>query len=104
MMALEQLSISTTVVVESFIIIFGIIPLFIILIFLVGGRNLVSSMLSGRFLIKEYKSGDMIEFDSVSGQVESIGLLTTKIKGDGGEIIVPNSEMAKKMIKKIKAE
>ena len=98
--ALEYLNVSSAIIVESFVIIFIVVPLALSLIFLVGGRDIVSSMLAGRFLMKEYKKGDTIEFDSISGQIQSIDFLTTKITSDDGKIIVPNSCLVKKVVKK----
>ncbi|MFH1363450.1 MAG: mechanosensitive ion channel domain-containing protein, partial [Candidatus Omnitrophota bacterium] len=79
----------------------GVVPLIVSLLFIVGGREVIASILSGRFLIKEYKVGDTIEFDSISGQIKIIGLVITKITVKEGEIIIPNSELAKKIIKKV---
>ena len=98
--ALEYLSLSSAIIVQSFIIIFIVVPSALSLIFLVGGRDIISSILAGRFLMKEYKKGDTIEFDSISGQIQSIDFLTTKITSNGGKIIVPNSDLVKKVVKK----
>jgi len=100
MIALEHLGAATTIVVESYIIIFGIVLLVFCLIVLIGGRDIVSSALAGRLLKEVYKEGDKIEFDSISGQIESIDFITTKIKNDVQEIIIPNSELANKVVKK----
>jgi len=97
MICLEYLGVAKT----SIAIIFGVVPLIVSLLFIMGGREIVSSILAGRLLMKEYKQGDTIEFDSISGQIQSINVVTTKITGKEGEIIIPNSELAKKIIKKI---
>ncbi|MFH1678224.1 MAG: mechanosensitive ion channel domain-containing protein, partial [Candidatus Omnitrophota bacterium] len=81
--------------------IFGVVPLIVFLLFIIGGKEIVLSILSGRLLTKEYKQGDTIEFDSISGQIQSIDLVTTKITGKEGEIVIPNSELSRKIIKKI---
>ncbi|MFH1622184.1 MAG: mechanosensitive ion channel domain-containing protein [Candidatus Omnitrophota bacterium] len=96
MICLEYLGVSKT----SIAIIFGAAPLIASLLFIIGGREIVSSILAGRFLVKEYKQGDTIEFDSISGQLRSIDLVTTKMTVKDGEIVVPNSELARKIIKK----
>ena len=100
MLALEYLGVTTNIIAHYGVIIFGVVPLIISLIFLVGGRDIISSILAGRFLTKEYKKGDTVEFDSVSGQIQSIDFLTTKITSKEGEIIVPNSDLVKKVVKK----
>jgi len=98
--ALEYLNVSSAIIVESFVIIFIVVPLALSLIFLIGGRDIISSILAGRFLMKEYKKGDAIEFDLISGQIQSIDFLTTKITSKEGKIIVPNSDLVKKVVKK----
>ncbi len=97
MICLEYLGVAKT----SIVIIFGVVPLIVSLLFIIGGREIVSSILAGRLLMKEYKQGDTIEFDSISGQIQSIDLVATKITGKEGEMIIPNSELARKIIKKI---
>ncbi len=98
--ALEYLNVSSAIIAESFVIVFIVVPLALSLIFLIGGRDIISSILAGRFLMKEYKNGDTIEFDSISGQIQSIDFITTKITSKEGEIIVPNSDLVKKVVKK----
>lgn len=98
MICLEYLGVSKI----SIVIIFGAVPLIASLLFIIGGREIVSSILAGRFLSKEYKQGDTVEFDSISGQIRSIDLVTTKITGKEGEIIIHNSELSKKVVKKIR--
>ena len=102
-MALEYLDVSTTIIVESFIIIFIVLPLALCLVLIVGGRQIISNILAGRLLINEYKKGETIEFDSIAGQILSIDLLTSKIKSREAEVIVPNSELTGKIVKRIKA-
>jgi len=97
MICLEYLGVAKT----SIVIIFGVVPLIASLLFIIGGRDIVSSILAGRLLMKEYKQGDTIEFDSISGQIKIIELFVTKITVKEGEIIIPNSELAKKIIKKV---
>ncbi|MBU1906325.1 MAG: mechanosensitive ion channel [Candidatus Omnitrophica bacterium] len=97
MICLEYLGVAKT----SIIIIFGVVPLIVSLLFIVGGREVIASILSGRLLMKEYKQGDTIEFDSISGQIKIIDFVVTKINVKEGEIIIPNSELAKKIIKKV---
>lgn len=51
-------------------------------------------------LDKPFVPGDYISFGADEGQVETIGLKTTRIRGLGGEIIVvPNSELTRSRLK-----
>ncbi len=47
-----------------------------------------------------YKHGEKIEFDSVSGNIEFMDLVTTTLKHEKEVIIIPNAELAKKIVKK----
>ena len=85
---------------HSVIIIFVVVPLIFCLVFVVAGRDTVSNMLAGKFLARELEIGDAIEFDSVSGNIDSIGLTVTRLKDGKEEIIVPNAELARKVIKR----
>lgn len=101
MMALEYLGVAASVIIQYAVIIFGIVPLVLSLIFLIGGKDIISGILAGRFLKKEYRKGDRIEFDSVSGEVESVDIISTKLHISGGRLIIPNIELARKATKKL---
>ncbi|MBU1852820.1 MAG: mechanosensitive ion channel [Candidatus Omnitrophica bacterium] len=98
--ALEYLNVPAKIISDSLFIIFGIIPVVVFLVFMIAGRDIVSNVLNGRFLMKEFEVGDRIEFDLISGRVEEIGLTSTKLKKDDREIVIPNSELAKKIVTK----
>ena len=100
MLALEYLGVTATIITQYGLIIFGIVPLVIFLILLVGGRDLISCALAGRLLRKIYAKDDIIELESVSGQISSIDFITTKIKTKDGELIVPHSEIISKVVKR----
>ena len=104
MMALGQLGVATAIVAHSFLILFGIIPLICALIFMVGGKDIIASILSRNFIIKKFKAGDKIAVDRVSGEIVSIDLVNTTIKSGNEEVIVPNAELASKITKRIKED
>lgn len=59
-----------------------------------GSQNVVNNFISGLILLAErpIKVGDMIEIDEVWGNVERVGLRSTRIRtGDNVHIIVPNA-------------
>lgn len=61
-----------------------------------GARPLVSDYLAGITLLFEYSYafGEKVEILDVIGTVESVGLRTTKIRADSGELfIVPNGDV-----------
>ena len=99
-MALEYLNVPTAVTTRSILIIFGVIPVIFFLLILISGRNIIESMLAARFIMKELKKGDRIEFDSITGEVDSVSAISTKLKNGNEEIIIPNSDLANKVIRK----
>ena len=83
-------------------IIFGLVPFAIALILTFGGRDIIAGVLAGYTLKRIYTEGDKIESKSFSGKVESIDFITTRLSSAFGEIIIPNSELAKAVVKKEK--
>ena len=51
-------------------------------------------------LKKLYRAGEKIEFDSISGEIDRIELTITRLKSGKGEIIIPNAELVRKIVKK----
>ena len=98
--ALEQLGVNTAAVIQSSVVIFIIVPIMFSIVFIIGGREIASSILAQRFIVREYKIGNTIEFDGISGKIEHIDFISTKIKDNGQEIIIPNSELARKIVRK----
>ncbi|MBL7170457.1 MAG: mechanosensitive ion channel [Candidatus Omnitrophica bacterium] len=98
--ALEQLGVNTAAVIQASVVIFIIVPIIFSIVFIIGGREIASSILAQRFIVREYKIGNTIEFDGISGKIEHIDFISTKIKDNGQEIIIPNSELARKIVRK----
>lgn len=66
-----------------------------------GSQNIVNNFISGIILLMEQpvRVGDVVELDSISGTVVSIGTRSTKIKnGDNKVFIVPNSFFLEKSV------
>jgi len=99
---LDYLGASVLLMSRSVTVIFAVIPVGFFLIFLVGGRDTISDIISGRFLKQELKKGDYIECASASGRVETIGAISTRLINNEEEIIVPNRELANLIIRKKK--
>jgi small-conductance mechanosensitive channel len=97
---LDYSGVPSLIMSESITIIFAVIPIGFFLVFLVGGRDVISNIISGRCLTQVLNQGDHVECDSAAGTVEKIGATTTVLKNGTVEIIIPNAELAKKIIKK----
>ncbi len=100
MLIFEYLNFPDIVSIEIFVVVFAVIPLALFLLLLAGGRDIILSILAGRVLARELKAGDRVEFDSFSGEIESIDLVMTKIKRGNETLMIANSELARKVIKK----
>jgi len=95
---LEYLDLPLDHLIEYFMIVFLLIPSVLFLILLIGGRDTLASVIAGRIVTKEYKRGDLISFGSTTGTIESIGLISTKVKNDQGLVIIPNQELTTQRI------
>jgi hypothetical protein len=100
MMALEQLGVARSIITQFFVFAFGVLPLVVTLVLLVGGRETVANIIAGRFLVNEFEIGDQIKIDALVGKLESIDITSTKLICDSEEVIIPNSELAKKVVRR----
>lgn len=101
-MALEYLNMPVAIMDRVILVIFGIIPVAFLLVILIAGRDVIANMLNGRFLAKELKKGDKIEFDAVSGEVDAVSAISTKVISGNEEIIIPNSRLTSSIVRKKK--
>ncbi|MDR0326633.1 MAG: mechanosensitive ion channel family protein [Oscillospiraceae bacterium] len=63
-----------------------------------GAQSLVKDVITGFFLLFEnqFSVGESVTVDGFTGTVEELGLRSTKIRGEEGEIlIIPNGAIAK---------
>ncbi|MCL2004127.1 MAG: mechanosensitive ion channel family protein [Oscillospiraceae bacterium] len=63
-----------------------------------GAQTLVRDVISGFFLLFEnqFSVGERVTVDAFTGTVEELGLRSTKIRGDNGEILfLPNGTISK---------
>ncbi|MDP8262974.1 MAG: mechanosensitive ion channel [Candidatus Ancaeobacter aquaticus] len=103
MIALEYLSIAPIFISQLFVFIFCIVPLIAAIVIAVAGKDVLSNVFAGKMIKKTYAVGEEINADSVSGTIVSIDIMTTKLENGNQEIIVPNTELAKKVIKRNKS-
>ncbi|NLB35075.1 MAG: mechanosensitive ion channel [Elusimicrobia bacterium] len=104
LLSFEYLNISKSVSIQFSIIILGMIPLTIALFLIIGGKDTVSSILASRYVKNELSPGDMIEIENISGEVVSVGLISTKISHNNYHILIPNYRFLTEILKKTEAE
>ena len=95
MMSLEHLGVAASIVTNSFIILFGLVPLTCLIIFALSSKDLIASMFAKGFIQKTYKPGDFIVLGNLSGKIISIDLISTTVESHDKEIIIPNIEIIK---------
>lgn len=97
-LALRELGISNQELEILFIVAFVLVIVFIILAF----KDTIPSLLARFLFLGKYnlKKGDKIKIDNIEGEIINIGLLETEIKTSKEKIFIPNSILAKKIVKK----
>jgi len=90
------------IAIEYTFIFLTVAAFLICLIFMTGGRDVIANLLAGRLLTRVLKKGDYIELESISGQINAINLFTTIITSNELDLVIPNSELSRKIIKKRK--
>jgi small-conductance mechanosensitive channel len=95
MMALEQLDVAAPIISHSFILLFGLIPIALIVVLAISGKDLISGIISRGFLQRTYRIGDKISLGHVSGEITEIDFVSTTIRSQDKEIIIPNTDLIK---------
>ncbi len=67
---------------------------------LLGSPRTVSSIVAGRFLRDQIKPGDRISFDGISGEVQAVQLVSTRLRDGSEDIIVANADLAARIIRR----
>ena len=64
-----------------------------------GTKNVSNKIISGVYAREDFKTGDTVSFDNFSGEVISVGSVTTKLKNNNGEIIsIPNNVLIENVV------
>lgn len=98
-LTLNQLGVTTTVLH----LIAGAVILIIVVSFILAIKDFIPNLMAG-FIIyqrKRFKDGDYIKVGEVEGRIKHITLLETKLQTKSGDtILIPNSMLAKSVVKK----
>jgi len=77
------------------------------LAFAFAAKDMLGHMFSGASILfdKPFKLGQRIKFDDYDGNVEEIGIRSTRIRTfDGSMLVVPNSELANAIVENVSRE
>ena len=75
-------------------------PVVAVVAVLVGSPRTVSSIVAGRFLRDQIKPGDFILFDGISGEVQAVQLVSTRLRDGADDVIVANADLAARIIRR----
>jgi small-conductance mechanosensitive channel len=70
---------------------------------LLASPRTMSSIVAGRFLRDQIKPGDRISFDGISGTVQAVHLVSTRLRDGADDIIVANADLAARIIRRLEA-
>ena len=67
---------------------------------LLGSPRTLSSIVAGRFLRDQIKPGDRISFDGISGKVQAVQLVSTRLRDGTDDIVIANADLAARIIRR----
>lgn len=100
LVALEQLEIETVLLHNIIMLVVGGMMLMLAVAVGLGSRDVARNLLNGIYAREQFKQGDVIEVDGITGVVSEVGALSTLITVDEGELVsIPNSTLYQQVIK-----
>lgn len=100
LVALEQLDIETVLLHNIIMLVVAGIMLTLAVSLGLGSREVAHNLLAGIYAREQFKQGDVIQLDEVTGVVREVSTLSTIIVvDDNEEISIPNSTLYKHVIK-----
>ncbi len=97
--ALSQLQIAPEIVNTLWTALIGGLGLALALAFGLGARDAAGSVATGQMIKGDIQPGMEIGVDAAQGTVERVGALFTTIRTDGGQMKIPNAELARSTIR-----
>ena len=97
--ALNQAGIDTQIITNNVTMILAAFLLAFALAFGFGAQKVVGDLLRTFYARKTYEIGQIIEFNGVKGEVESIDGITVTLKTDKGKFIVPIKDIVESQVR-----
>lgn len=98
MTALNQAGIDTDIITNNLTIILGAFLATIAIGFGLGSKDIVSDLLKTFYTRKSYEIGQAIQFNNISGTIESINSISITLKTASGRIVVPIKDIVENQI------
>lgn len=97
--ALNQAGVDTEIITNNVTMILAAFLLAFALAFGFGAQKVVGDLLRTFYARKTYEIGQVIEFNGVKGEVESIDGITVTLKTDNGKFIVPIKDIVESQVR-----
>ena len=97
--ALNQAGVNTEIITSNITMILAAFLLAFALAFGFGAQKVVSDLLKTFYARKTYEVGQIIEFDTIKGEVESLDGITVTIKTTEGKLVIPIKDIVESQVK-----
>jgi small-conductance mechanosensitive channel len=101
MTALNQAGVDTTVITSNITVILGGIILAFAVSFGLGSRDVLTNILSSFYSRNNFKTGQKIEIQDISGTIVKIDSTSCTVKTEDGKVIIPVSKLLSENVKVI---
>lgn len=96
--ALNQAEINTEIITSNIKMILAAFLLAFAIAFGLGARNIIEKLLNTFYTRKLFEIGQIIEFNDIRGEVESINSISVTLKTKTGKIIVPIKDIVESQV------
>ncbi len=97
--ALNQAGVNTEIITSNLTMILAAFLLAFALAFGFGAQKVVSEVLKAFYARKTYEIGQVIEFNNIKGEVETIDSITITLKTKEGKLVVPIKDIVESQVK-----
>ncbi|MDO5980979.1 mechanosensitive ion channel family protein [Flavivirga spongiicola] len=97
--ALNQAGVNTEIITQNLTLILGAFLLAFALAFGFGAQKVVGDVLKAFYTRKIYEIGQVIEFNNIKGEVETIDSISITLKTEEGKLVVPIKDIVESQVK-----
>ncbi|GAA3554754.1 mechanosensitive ion channel family protein [Snuella lapsa] len=97
--ALNQAGVDTNIITNNITMILAAFLLAFTLAFGFGAQKVVSDLLKTFYTRRTYEIGQVIEFNDIKGEVETINSISVTLKTDKGKLVVPIKDIVESQVR-----